>query len=319
MRTIQIDNYIITRPIIDIVHEIKRRLTNGKLRDIKLNGDDIVVSCPHHNNGRENKAACNIYIGDDPKISYGFARCFVCDFMGPFEKFVAECFDSSIDYAKGWLIENFGQESENIIAIADEIVKPTHKSQNFLDETLLDDYQSWTPYLVKRKISKEIANNFKIKYDPKYRQVIFPVYDICGNLKMLAKRNIDTKVFYLDKNQEKEVYGLNIIQKNNINSCIITEGPFDMLSGWTNGVPTVATLGNISDYQIEQINKSCIKILYLAFDNDEAGKRFNSFVKSRLDKRILAVDVEIPASKKDLNDLDFDDWEQIKKKYFNFQ
>lgn len=319
MKTLRIKNYIITEPIINILYHLQRVLTNGKLRDIKNGTDDIVVTCPHHSNGKEKKGACNIYVGDDNAVPYGFTRCFVCDFSGPFEKFVAECFDCSIDSAVDWLITNYGQEAADVIPFEDEIIICNHARPNILDESVLNQYQSWAPYLEKRKISKETAKNFKVKYDPYYRQVIFPVYDINGNLKMLAKRSIDTKTFYLDKNQEKEVYGLNIIQKNNINSCIITEGPFDALSGWTNGIPTIATLGNLSDYQVDQINKSCINFLYLAFDNDAWGKKFNSNLKKKLSKRIITTDIEIPTGKKDLNDLDFDDWTKIKEKYFKIQ
>ena len=190
------------------------------------------------------------------------------------------------------------------------------KQATYLDESILDQYQNWTPYFLKRRISREVCENFKLRYDPKYRQVIFPIYDIKGRLKMLAKRSIDSKIFYLDKNQEKEVYGLNIVQKNNINTVLITEGPFDMLSGWTHGIPTVATLGNISDYQIAQINNSCITTLYLGFDNDAYGQKFTDLLKNRLDKRILLIDVTLPKNKKDLNDLTDDDWQDIINKYF---
>ena len=89
-----------------------------------------------------------------------------------------------------------------------------------------------------------------------------------------------------------------------------------MLSGWTHGIPTVATLGNISDYQIAQINNSCITTLYLGFDNDAYGQKFADLLKNRLDKRILLIDVTLPKNKKDLNDLTDDDWQQIINKYF---
>ena len=182
-----------------------------------------------------------------------------------------------------------------------------------LDESILDQYQTWNPYLAKRKLSREICELFKVRYDPKYRQVIFPAYDIKGNLVMLTKRSIDTKSFYLDKDVEKPVYCLDYVMKNNIKTVLITEGPFDCLTGWEYGFPTIATFGKISDYQIEQINKSCINIIYAAFDNDAAGRSFLETLKRKLTKRIIVIETKFPANKKDVNDLSKEELQEIIK------
>ena len=120
---------------------------------------------------------------------------------------------------------------------------------------------------------------------------------------MMPKRSIDTKTFYLDKDQEKPVYCLDAIVKNNYKSAIITEGPFDCLTCWEYGFPAVATLGRLSDYQIEQLNKSGLNVIYAMFDNDAAGRSFAKVLKAKLAKRILVIDVQIPNNKKDINEL----------------
>lgn len=323
MKYLRVDNYIIETPLIDIIRRLQIVLTNGKLKDVKESATDIAVTCPNdaHSGGREHHPDCRINIDEtNTSVPYGYFHCFACQVSGTFVKFVAHCFSSSEDFAKHWLIEHYGTATEEKILIDDFIdINKAHKKSRQLDESILDQYQTWTPYLAKRGLSREMCTNFKVRYDPKYRQVIFPIYDMRGRLKMLAKRNIDTKVFYMDKDQEKEVYGLNIIQKNNISNCIITEGPFDMLTGWTHGIPTIATLGTISNYQIEQINKSCIKVLYLAFDNDTAGERFASILKAKLDKRILVIDINLPKHRKDLNDLSQEEWQAIINNYFIFE
>ena len=84
MRVLIVDNYIIDAPIIKIIQHLRSVLTNGKLRNIRPGKDDIVVTCPKHSGGHEKKEACNIYIGDNEKIPYGFARCFACDFKADF-------------------------------------------------------------------------------------------------------------------------------------------------------------------------------------------------------------------------------------------
>lgn len=317
---LRVKNYIIDKPIINILYDLQHSLMNGKLKDIKVSANDIIVTCPNddHSGGKEHNPDCHINIDETNKsVPIGFFHCFACGAAGTFVKFVALCFSSSIEFAEQWLINNYGVRSGDEISLGEDIVIGKKVIPHYLDEAILDQYQTWTPYLAKRKLSCEMCNNFKVRYDPKHRQVIFPIYDMYGHLKMLAKRNIDTKIFYMDKLQEKEVYGLNIIQKNNIKKALITEGPIDLLSGWTHNIPTVATLGTVSNYQIEQLNKSCLNFLYLAFDNDESGRRFRDIVKNRLDKRIITIDVDLPKDKKDLNDLSEEDWQNLIVKYFS--
>ena len=315
MRQLIIDNYVINKPIEEILTLLKLSLTNGKLKDIENKGDDILVTCPHHDGGHEKTPACNIYIGNDTKLPYGYFNCFVCGEKGSFLKFVAECFDAPESYAKAWLLKNFGGEliAKNLF-IGEPIVLNRNKGiKKHLDESILDQYQTWNPYLAKRKLSREICELFKVRYDPKYRQVIFPAYDMNGNLVMLAKRSIDVKSFYLDKDVEKPVYCLDYVMKNNIKTVLITEGPFDCLTGWEYGFPTIATFGKISDYQIEQINKSCINIIYAAFDNDAAGRSFLETLKRKLTKRIIIIETKFPAWRKDLNDLTKEELQEIIK------
>lgn len=315
MRQLIIDNYVINKPIEEILTLLKLSLTNGKLKDIENKGDDILVTCPHHDGGHEKTPACNIYIGNDTKLPYGYFNCFVCGEKGSFLKFVAECFDAPESYAKAWLLKNFGGElvAKNLF-MGEPIVLNRNKGiKKHLDESILDQYQTWNPYLAKRKLSREICELFKVRYDPKYRQVIFPAYDMKGNLVMLAKRSIDVKSFYLDKDVEKPVYCLDYVMKNNIKTVLITEGPFDCLTGWEYGFPTIATFGKISDYQIEQINKSCINIIYAAFDNDAAGRSFLETLKRKLTKRIIVIETKFPANKKDVNDLSKEELQEIIK------
>ena len=315
MRQLIIDNYVINKPIEEILTLLKLSLTNGKLKDIENKGDNILGTCPHHDGGHEKTPACNIYIGNDTKLPYGYFNCFVCGEKGSFLKFVAECFDAPESYAKAWLLKNFGGElvAKNLF-MGEPIVLNRNKGiKKHLDESILDQYQTWNPYLAKRKLSREICELFKVRYDPKYRQVIFPAYDIKGNLVMLTKRSIDTKSFYLDKDVEKPVYCLDYVMKNNIKTVLITEGPFDCLTGWEYGFPTIATFGKISDYQIEQINKSCINIIYAAFDNDAAGRSFLETLKRKLTKRIIIIETKFPAWRKDLNDLTKEELQEIIK------
>ena len=311
MRVLRVDNYIIETPLYEVVSQLKMALTNGKLREIKAwhEGDDnIVVTCPnrHHKGGREHSAAMNIYVGNSSKIQYGYCKCWACDFQCSFVRFVAECFECSEDFAKNWLIEKFGIFSEaKVITDSDIIIKPKKASAK-LPSSYLDNLQNWHPYLAERKLSREVCELFKVKYDPVTSQIVFPCFDVAGNILMAPRRSIVYKNFYLDKEQDKPVYCLDYIIKNNITTAMICEGPFDVLTCYTYGYPAIGTFGNPSPSQINAINKSPIRVLYLAMDNDSAGKRMASIIKSNLDPRILVKEVQWPFGIKDANEMSYE-------------
>lgn len=316
MKILLVDNYYIEEPIINIIYHIKDLLNNGKLRDIIDKGDELVVTCPNdeHGGGQEHTPDHHINLDDTGNVSYGITNCFACGSSGSFVHFVALCFSSSIDYAKKWLIKNYGKLSHEKLFIGDKIkLSKSEKQTKYLDKSILEGLQDWTPYLGKRGLDRTICNNFHVKYDNVNRQVVFPVYDLAGNLLMAPRRSIDTKFFMLGEDIAKPIYGLNVIQKNNVKSCLVVEGPIDMLACFSHGVPAIALFGSPATTQIEQINKSCITFLYLACDNDAAGRKFNQEIKRQLDKRILVYEVSWPSSCKDAADLTEEQWDEVIK------
>jgi hypothetical protein len=316
MRVLRIDNYIIEVPLFEVVTQLRMALTNGKLREIKSwsDGDDnIVVTCPNrnHKGGREHSAAMNIYVGENSEIPYGFCKCWACDFQCSFVGFVAECFECSEDFAKHWLINKFGILSNSNVITDSPIVLKQKKTSAKLPANYLDNLQNWHPYLAQRKLSREVCELFKIKYDPVASQIVFPCFDIAGNIIMAPRRSIVYKNFYLDKDQDKPVYCLDFIIKNNITTAMICEGPFDVLTCYTYGYPAIGTWGNPSPTQIEAINRSPIKVLYMAMDNDTYGRKFTNIIKAGLDPRIIVKEVHWPAGKKDANELTFEEFNKV--------
>jgi len=189
------DNYIEVRrrriytPLWDIIMDIKRQLHNGKLREVRKPKDNnIRVTCPHHKNGLELDPDCNIYIGPDMVdaegnliVAYGTANCFACDFKGDFIKFVAECFDRSYEWAEDWLIENYytGSYVEDLTL---EPIILNKSKKHYLDESILNTFEDFHPYMLQRKLTKEVIKEFEIKYDPKTECLVFPVRDEKGKL-----------------------------------------------------------------------------------------------------------------------------------------
>ena len=314
MRVLRVDNYIIDTPLYEVVLQLKMALNNGKLREIKSwheGEDNIVVTCPRHSGGHEAHAAMNIYVGNSSKVRYGYCKCWACDFQCSFTKFVAECFECSEDFAKKWLISKFGTLSTISVLMDDEIVLKTKKASARLPGSCLDNLQSWHPYLAERKLSREVCELFKVKYDPVTSQIVFPCFDTAGNIIMAPRRSIVYKNFYLDKEQDKPVYCLDYIINNNIKTAMVCEGPFDVLTCYTYGYPAIGTWGNPSPSQIDAINKSSIRVLYLAMDNDAAGRRMANTIKAGLDPRIIIKYVQWPNGKKDPNELSYEEFQKV--------
>lgn len=317
MPVLYIDNYAIEEPAINILYHIRDILNNGKLKDIQEKADELVITCPNdeHDSGQENHPDCHINLKTDGEVPYLCFNCFACQASGNFIKLVALCFSSTYSYAKDWLIKHYGILAYAKVSIGDPIKPITVTKKKYLDDKFLSEMQDWCPYLASRHLDRNICEKFHVKYDNKNRQIVFPVYDVQGNLLMAPRRSIDTKFFVLGADIEKPLYGLNVIKKNNVKTCLWVEGPIDMLSCWSHGVPAIASLGAPSDDQINQINKSCITTLYLACDNDKAGQAFNEEIRSKLDPRIIVYRVDWGISKKDANDLNNEEWENIIKKY----
>ena len=93
MSQLILNNHLIDEPIENILYQVKKEIKNTKLKDIQVNGSDIKVTCPFHNNGQEKEPDCHIKNSDDGDLQYGTFHCFACDESGNLCKFIAKCFD----------------------------------------------------------------------------------------------------------------------------------------------------------------------------------------------------------------------------------
>ena len=92
---------------------------------------------------------------------------------------------------------------------------------------------------------------------------------------------------------------------------MICEGPFDVLTCYTYGYPAIGTWGNPSPTQIEAINRSSIRVLYLAMDNDPAGRRMANTIRAGLDPRIIVKEVKWAPNKKDPNEHSYEEFQKV--------
>lgn len=301
---IKIGNYTIEASITSILYKVKSELTNGKLKEIQRRGDQVKITCPFHDGGHENSASC--FVNDD-----GIFHCFACHESGKLPKLIGECFDADEEYGRKWLMQNYvGDyivEHENTFLPSDLLDdKPTQ----YLDESILDTYEDWHPYLEKRHLSRNICNLFKVKYDKEKQMIVFPVYDEHNKLYMLTRRSVNDKTFIIDKDKEKPVYLLNYIIKKGITEVTICESQINALTCFTYGYPAVALFGTGTKYQYNILNRSGIRHYYLAFDGDEAGDSgIKRFLKN-INKDVFIDILKIPRGK-DVNDLTQEEFDNL--------
>lgn len=306
MNELIIDNHVIKKNIRAILSKLKGELTNGKLADIRYTGDQVAVTCPYHNYGKESHPSCFIYIGDNEKIPWGTFHCFTCGQKGNLVKFIATAADRSEYYAKEWLKKNFTEKitNQNILDIDKPIelysmaLQALKEVQTVVNEDILSLLQSWHPYMEQRHISKEIAERFQVKYDPKTESIVFPVKDKNGNLIFLTTRSIKEKKFHIDSSADKIVYLLYETIRNKYKQVIVVESQINALVSYSYGFPAVALFGaGTTKSQIEELNSTNILHYILMYDNDDAGRKGAERFKKLIRNDVFVTDIIMPKNK----------------------
>lgn len=309
-----IRNQVIDAPIETIIDEIKKELTNGKLRDVSRSDDNnISVTCPVHKNGHERKPSCYIYTNrENDKIQYGKVHCFTCGLTCNLAEFVNACFDESdISFGEEWLLDRFGGEFSNNSRFLPRIELKTFVKPEFIDESILDNYNYYHDYMWSRNLKKEVVDTFRVGYDPMSKMLVFPIWDEHDRLTMITKRSVVDKTFFIDKEKDKPIYLLNFIHKYNYKKVYVCESQINALTLWGWGYPAVALIGTGSSSQYDILNKCGIRHYVLCFDGDEAGdKGIKRFIKNMRSDVFIDV-VNIPRGK-DVNDLTKEEFENLK-------
>lgn len=313
MAEIVIRDKVITLDIFDTLKHIRGEITNGKLGYIREIGDSISVPCPFHKNGLEKHNSCTIYCGSGD-LPAGSFHCFTCSESGSFPKFVGACFDEDTSFGEEWLLENY---SYNLIKkdIDLPIIDLDQKQEKkYLDDSILEQFSDYHPYMNKRKLTNDIIEKFEIKYDPLSKSIVFPVRDINGKISFLTRRSIEGRKFFIDRGADKSIiYLLYNIIKENIKTVVVCEGQINALTSWLYGYPAIALLGaGTTKDQIDVLNSTTIKHYILMYDGDQAGRKGASRFKKFIKKDVFVDDIIMPEGK-DINDLNKEEFEELLK------
>ena len=306
---IRIRNKVITEPIINILYQAKRELTNGKLKDIqKAHDANILISCPCHKDGYEKHASCRVLADETcAELEAGYAYCFSCGYSAPFAQVIGDLFNEDKAFGEEWLVERFGNTFVEQEEFLQEIVldKPTVKKE-YLDEASLIPFDFYHPYMWKRKLSKEVVDRFRVGYDKDRDAITFPVYDERHRLVMVTARSVNSKRFWIPKDVDKPVYLLYDILERGVQTVYVCESQINALTARTWGLDAVALFGTGSEKQYNTLKKSGIRNYILLFDGDEAGRKGAMRFKKNMPPDVFITDVRLPAGK-DVNDLTYDE------------
>ena len=299
-----IRNKMIDAPIEFILKTIRKEINGIKLKDILPEKDNnIGITCIKHKNGQERHPSCNIYTKeDDDDTEYGKVHCFTCGYTASFAQFVGDCFDEDESFGEEWLVERFGTPFDSNIRYLPEIILNQKCEKEYLNESILKQYNYYHPYLINRGISKEIIDLFQVGYDQQKQMVTFPVWDEKDNLVLITARSVKDKRFNIDKDKEKPVYLLNHILKNNIKTVYVCESQVNALTLWSWGYPAIAMIGTGSKTQYDILNKCSIRNYILCFDGDEAGDKGITRFQNNIREDVFVTVKKIPRNK-DVNDL----------------
>ena len=300
-----LNNKQVNTDVMSILNKAKLELNNGKLSKFSRSGNEIKVTCPHHSSGLEKNESCFIQ-------ENGVFHCFACNFKGTIDDFIGECFDRDKSFGRDWILNNF--EYSVIRDVVDLPKIDFRQTESIhLNEKILDSYQSYHPYLAQRKLSRNICEKFKVKYDTQNKCIVFPVWDENNNLVMFTRRSVESKKFIIDKDVEKPVYLLNFINQMDTNTVFVCESQINALTCFEYGYPAIALFGTGTSHQYNILNKSKIRRYILCFDGDEAGdKGTERFIKN-IRKDVFVDVIKIPRGK-DVNDLTREEFLECVKK-----
>lgn len=305
---IRIRNKVITESIVTILRQAQRELKNGKLKDIDdTRKSNIVITCPCHKDGKESRPSCRLLNDDVPDMELGFAHCFACGYSAPFVQVIADLFDTDPHSAEDWLLEKWGDTYvEQEIVLPKIELTPQRVQKQYLDESVLLQYDFYHPYMWQRKLTKEVVDQFRVGYDKIRGAITFPVYDEKHKLVMVTARSVTSKRFWIPEGVEKPVYLLYDLLERNQDAAFVAESQINALTLRSYGLNGIALFGTGSYEQLKTLSRSGIRNYILLFDGDEAGRKGAQRFKRNMPKDVFITDVRMPAGK-DVNDLEYNE------------
>ena len=335
----KIDDIIFNCEIEDIINKLKLQVSY--FEKVKQSGNDLMVQCPYHSEGKERRPSAGIRKED------GLFHCFACGEVHSLPEVISYCFgkDDAGMYGWNWLLKNFisieTEERKDVrldleratnSRVSDIIVnsnRGTVDSSNvgsrnnksgltrYVSEEELDSYRYIHPYMYERKLTDDIIEIFDIGYDATTESITFPIKDGAGNVLFIARRSVVGKWFNYPIGAEKPLYGLYEYLTNNLTNAdggevIVCESMIDALTCWVYGKYAVALNGLGNELQFKQLRELPCRKLILATDSDEAGMKARRRIRENI-KNKLITEYILPKGRKDINELSKEEFDRLEE------
>lgn len=296
MNIVNIRNH---RVQIDIESEIREY----KFDNERWTADKLIASSPFRND-----QAPSFFVNLDGEYAGTWGDSGALDeeySSGNFIKLIALLNEMTYEDSEDYLIEKYGVLHENKPGKIVRINHPKISSNRPPIKTINNPVTAaYSPYLVRRGISRQAQERYGIGYNERYRgYTAFPLRAATGEVANVFYRrsSFKDKRFFYEKGatpKNRLLFGAHIADE----VSVLCEGIIDALSWETLGYSALAVGGaRISREQVEIIKRSPIRRLYLAGDNDAQGRLLNDSAKEMLRGYVELYEIDYK-KEKDAND-----------------
>lgn len=318
-------------PIVATVEQVVRDLKlqlygTGLLKEINNTGSDLMITCPFHKGGKENKPSCGVLLKEKhlngKSYEAGTVHCYTCGYTSDLPQFVADVLGLKNSLAGyKWLVGKYNYSTEEREPLELNLYRGQAQKSSYMDEDLVEKYhqsllksEEACTYLKNRKLADWVLKAYRVGFDPEDATVLFPVRGMDGRVVFYKGRSITGKHFYNAKDIDKSsvVFGLWELCEGHFKDVVtaedliwITESEIDALSLISYGEYAVAIMGShISEEQCRDLERAPFRRFVIATDNDEAGRKGASQIKRLLiPKGFRFTNLRWNTELKDINDL----------------
>lgn len=312
----------------DLIVELKNYIFSKTYKNyfgrIKQTASDVMVSCPYHKGGQEQKPSMGIKRHTDDSGVAGTCHCFTCKVKTNLYEMIkytlGDTFNADEVEAKFQIQTSLVSESikrENDIGFE---WKPAIREVGLKRENI-KYFKGYCDYYAKRNISPETVDYYDLGFDKQNNCIVFPLKNAMGDGICFGSRSIVGKEYKYPYKLEKPLYGvyeLPIIYRN----VWVVEGPFNLWSLYQYGKSAVALLGTGTKKQYADLLKLRCNEFVLALDGDSAGRSGTLKLGKHLISNNKNVYVALVPNGQDINDMSeeqfrnmmvvtFDEWKNI--------
>lgn len=306
--------------IVEIRNYVLAKTGKSYMARIHTTPKDIMISCPYHKGGQENKPSMGIRLYTDERATIGTCSCFTCKVTTNLAEMVK--FMLGDKYNEDEVEARFGlkttlareaivQEQEN------RFVKfQLPNTSNYVKEDILREYRQYHPYLASRKISQQTAEVYDIGYDKYNDHITFPIRNTMKQCIGLGRRAIKEKQYIYPQGMVKPLYGVYELPFF-IRHLYCVEGPFNLWSLYEYGKSGVALLGTGTSTQMKELLEIKCNDYVLALDGDDAGHKGTKKIGRYLQEHNKQVYVACVPDGYDINDMSSEMFKNMEVITFN--